>query len=309
MNYKRRYFDIIVLLSSLCLISAMACFIPGKKDNASQRSLSLSIDIEQGEIDSSPASILDDLKNIDDIKRYLQPYIFSKSIKAVTKVMQGLSAQDAATIVRQLLSESKGFNESEKMSLLLGIANNYQSFDEQVLLFNVLTDDVVFALEQKAVALLIIAAQRGYTRALPSILRWAEKVGEGTKEMLINQAIAYCIEHNLAKEMKKLFEQGVTIGRDQATNLLWMVLRANKSELFIPIFVVSGADMSAIRDGQTMLIQAVENRNLAQLKALLEAQADPNQAGDDRIGTPVQNAVTLKFPEADIMLRNYGAKR
>jgi hypothetical protein len=89
-----------------------------------------------------------------------------------------------------------------------------------------------------------------------------------------------------------LYDAGLRVSKDQATNLLHQVVSSQSTTDFIPFFIKLGANINGFLNGKTPLMTAIENENVPMAKMLLTHGAKPKlHSPNPAIGTAMQIAL------------------
>ena len=330
MSMKRqRYTEIIVILSSLFIVGGTISFLydTKKEVNTTQTNIDASVGVENTEQDNNlllpppPVMQVEEqadqteaviVQDINHLRKYVNPLIAANNILEVAHIMRGNPA-DFIAKQAELLIDGKGIllRHESKVQLILALANNYDTLQEESTIFNIFLINKQFFIDSKNSPILFVAASPLYAMVIPDLLAWAknsENIYAGLHKKIINDGLKYAITHNGVAQLNLMLENGAPVGPAKATELLWSVVSQNKSAQFIPLLKKCGANLEDVENKKTVLIQAIINNNKEMAQALLDAGASITTIPDSATGSPLQQALLNKRTEIELLLRKRGAR-
>ena len=244
----------------------------------------------------------------------LTPLRASHSVDKIAELMQGLPIQNMELLAEEIVKDESGLLEDKhKMELIsMLVAQHPENVQAQYALLSILARYTHIHQER---SLLLDIAELGFANIIPVVLSWAQefvaKQGHVPKEIknLELDGVATAVRENLSKELGMLVDGGVKLQPQQATDLLWIVVEQKKDAGLIPYLAKLGANANAVKDKHTMLTQAAQNNNPAQVDQLAQAGADVNKMPSVETGTALQIASQNGFAKVENVLRKHGAKK
>jgi len=245
----------------------------------------------------------------------IQAHDVKKIIEVITNNIPKENGDKARDILRMLLTSDRfNLSKQEKLSILFAASIHYAN--ELYPPFPFL--DIMLADEKliKKYPIAYVAAKTGNEYAIKRVIRWADysktRVKPELQPFLANvgkNSIFFAAMNNEKNIIQTLNTYNVQISPKDATDILWKIVEQNKDpELIKKMIDLYKADVKTAKNGSTLLIRAVKNRNLPMVKALLANKADINYIADPNIGSPVQNAVEVRDLIIESYLRDKGAR-
>lgn len=244
--------------------------------------------------------------SIQDTIDLITPLLLSKSFDAVA---QALHQFDQSVIVGTVekISADSGYdlNSQERAQLLLNLIEHIPDKIISKKIFSVLKENHAqdpiysYALLEKV------------PHAIKLIHKWAKKSDKSVDEVWAQQSLSYAIERNEVELLDQLYAHNVRSTPQFASQLLHNVVSQDGDVAFVPLLVrTMDADPNFSPDGKSIiLIKAVEQQNEPMVRALLEAEADPEKMVDEKVGTARQIAFEKGLVSIEALLRKEKRKR
>ena len=283
---KPRYLDIVLLLGFLLLLSAGVSLLAKTSDSPIV----------------SRESIADK-----EILNQISPLFMARNVKKVAEVISQRPQPQQVRLVNQILDDQKNpLEATDKIKLLLELARKTESRDHRINLFNALIENEQVATQKP---LLFIAAENNYEDLVGSIADWLSQHTDVFSDWFY-KGVYQAIKENKPIIANKLLSRFLTLPPDQATKLLWEVIKGKKAADFIAPLIKKGANVNNVVKGKTPLIAAVELDQDSLVSVLLEngAQAKINNVFDPIVGSALQAARRNKNSRIELLLRNKGAE-
>ena len=232
----------------------------------------------------------------------------------IAELMRGLPIQNMELLAEEIVKDASGLLEDKhKMELISMLVTQHpENVQAQYALLSILARYVHIHQER---SLLLDIAELGFANIIPVVLSWAqefvakqEHVPKEIKNLELD-GVAAAVRENISKELGMLVDGGVKLQPQQATDLLWIVVEQKKDAGLIPYLAKLGANANAVKDKHTMLTQAAQNNNPAQVDQLAQAGADVNKMPSVETGTALQIASQNGFAKVENVLRKHGAKK
>jgi hypothetical protein len=216
-------------------------------------------------------------------------------------------------VMQKLMDDaSYGFTHEDVVQLILAVANGFKpASDEQHQIFKLFADNFDKIQETRP---LVTAAQNGYINTLDSLVKWAVHTIDRYKQLGVDEqafkflALEFAIDRKADVAFDTIIRRLGGLDEVQATELAWRIVKTRGKPRFLSEAKRLGANLNSVRDGKTLLIYAVIDRNLPMVKELLILGANPEQFVDPEVGTAVQQAFSLGFKEIETFLRDQGAR-
>lgn len=215
--------------------------------------------------------------------------------------------------------EQSTLTRNDELELIFALALQYPNqLKEQALFFDLIAKNK--DLYVGGAPILFIAAKSDYQRVVPALLEWAQIHKKELLDELSKETLLYIIKYNKFQEFVRLYDYGLLLAPEQATELLWQAVNNNNSAQFVLFLVDVGADINYVyKNRYTSLIRATELNNYDVVKAILNAikQRSKNKKAmiravnmipDPAVGSALQIAVRNQFGKIDLLLREYGAR-
>ncbi len=311
MKYEK--LDIILLLSFLLVFSFSMSMLFGSKKNKSNTTHNTASAVDITGLATVPPQ---------EAVQILSPLIASQSVEKIAESMEYMSVDKARDIARVIIQDKQSLLSAEEQQVLLfALALHYPDAQAQYTLFNLM---IKYPHLLQGKTLLLVAAHNNYGKVIPALLRWSKQIADKPKipqqlQNLDTQALDQAVVNNNLKALKVLYNNGVSIKADKASELLWNVVHNNKKPGFVAFLVERGADLHYTSNGYTLLMKATENNNVAMVKALITAFKNTGATPKDifkyvqhivdpQVGTALQIAIEKDYAQIDVLLRNYGAR-
>jgi ankyrin repeat protein len=244
---------------------------------------------------------------------FLQP---SRNVKEIANALTGLPIKKLTDVIDLIMEQKSPLTSDDKLELLFALAAKYPKNDS--ILFPIFDRIDIYENLRKNEPVLYIAAHRGYATILPYLVKWAQgfkKRHAGythlSIEHLIINSLRYAVEQNDTENLEIMLSHGVPITQQEASELLWTVVKDNKDPGFVGILLKNGADINYVEDGYSPLIKAVENKNFNMVRTLIletkkaKKHLDINAFYDPAIGTALQLAIEKGLTKIDAYLRKF----
>lgn len=241
--------------------------------------------------------------------------IEARDINAIAELLVGLSVAQAREVLTIIISDdSFGLTAQEKLSLILATVRNYllDPAAHTLLLNSIAEHGNLF----KDFSLIYFAAAHGYSAMIPILEQWAQEQSKNSNILpelfarAVYKGLHSAIAHNNVEAFKNIIAQQVVVSPEQASDLLWFAVTQAKDPAFVQLLVDHGANINVTKNGYSLLMQAVETKQLDLVKAVAQANPKPNINAlyDPKVGTALQLAIQQSLTEIDDYLRSQGAR-
>ena len=245
----------------------------------------------------------------------LAPILSSRSVEYVGAFLKNdaIDFAQRKELLESIISDmSYGFSHDDAVQLILDVANGYTAGSkEQDQLFDILLShkDIL-----KKSSPLFIAIKNDYTHTYLSLLSWSIKNAASMPDLkhdlaeLKMRALKRAVEIGNASIIQKIhdFTDGIT--KEEATALVWFIVRTGNHPELLPLIAKFGADLNQVQGKQTPLIAAVDNGFFAVVQQLIDLKANLDKIADPEYGTPLQRAITNRDAQIEGLLRKAGAR-
>ncbi|MCA9770147.1 ankyrin repeat domain-containing protein [Candidatus Dependentiae bacterium] len=246
--------------------------------------------------------------------------IASRSVEKIAESLSDVVPEKAQAIVQEIIQDEQStLTRNDELELIFALALQYPNqLKEQALFFDLIAKNK--DLYVGGAPILFIAAKSDYQRVVPALLEWAQIHKKELLDELSKETLLYIIKYNKFQEFVRLYDYGLLLAPEQATELLWQAVNNNNSAQFVLFLVDVGADINYVyKNRYTSLIRATELNNYDVVKAILNAikQRSKNKKAmiravnmipDPAVGSALQIAVRNQFGKIDLLLREYGAR-
>ena len=246
--------------------------------------------------------------------------IASRSVEKIAESLSDVVPEKAQAIVQEIIQDEQStLTRNDELELIFALALQYPNqLKEQALFFDLIAKNK--DLYVGGAPILFIAAKSDYQRVVPALLEWAQIHKKELLDELSKETLLYIIKYNKFQEFVLLYDYGLLLAPEQATELLWQAVNNNNSAQFVLFLVDVGADINYVyKNRYTSLIRATELNNYDVVKAILNAikQRSKNKKAmiravnmipDPAVGSALQIAVRNQFGKIDLLLREYGAR-
>lgn len=212
-------------------------------------------------------------------------------------------------LLRSLITTaiSQGFNNSDIVNLLFGVAQGYSAHAtelEQIFDLFLLIPGLLYKTNP-----MVIAGKRGYNQVLKSFNAWLLKKPDllALQKKYIKHALLYALQKNDADLLRAINDDVKRLTSQDARFLLWHAVDSGHGADLIADLIRFGADINFVHKGKTPLMQAIMQNNARMVQALIAQGADVNAIADLEIGSPLQQAVEQRNLAIENMLRAAGA--
>lgn len=249
-----------------------------------------------------PAVIADDMRVIleqQDAIDYLQPYLMSGNIDAVAKAIGEFADPLLVTVVDTILqNKTITLSDRQKVQLLAAIL----IFDTNKQKQKMIMEHLVHYFSSYPLFTVLVPH---YTKAVPRIVSWFQTHNKQQLISWIKKSIQAAIDQDDVEMLSTLYDVGMPFDMVKSSSLLYRVVRENKKPAFVPFLIHQlKADIKYSPDSRyTPLIKAVEQNNIAMVKALLEQGADPDHIVDAKIGNARQVAFERGYAPIELILK------
>ncbi|MFC1843053.1 ankyrin repeat domain-containing protein [Candidatus Dependentiae bacterium] len=306
---KRKNNDIMILLFALLLFSLGVGWIYSKSAPKPKKSPK-----PPQEITYKPKDIPKEEKAMptNEILEYIKEWVPTKGISHIIEVLKEKSSKNTIveTLNKFLEQHENEFSRQEKLKIIISIGHHYKNNKKlQFQIFDIIAQNK--NIEEGEVPLLFAAIKIGEKKAIADLVEWYKQSKRPKVRDLAKQTLEYAAKNDNADAIKKLHEAGAKIDKSYATELLWIVVKSNKGPKSIPFLKSLGADIDNYdpKTKYTVLIQAIKNKNLDTVKALVKAGVNIEKSSkDNSIGYPLQVARELDQVKIDLFLRSEGAE-
>lgn len=181
-------------------------------------------------------------------------------------------------LLRSLITTaiSYGFNNSDIVNLLFGVAQGYSAqTNEQEQIFDLLLSLPGIFYKTNP---MIIAAKRGYNGVLKSFNAWLLKKPDllVLQKKYIKHALLYAVQKNDAQVLRAINDDVKRLTPQDAAFLLWYAVDSGHGADLVPDLIRLGADINVVHKGKTPLMQAIMQNNTPMVQALIARGADVN---------------------------------
>jgi len=328
---KIKNYDIVILLSTLLIFSVGIGFLySAKNNNQTPKSKTIKTQVETGLVSTIPEppkappapyatkqeeapSKIEHVFTLEEIFDYIIDWAKAASDDSIIEFLEEECPKDKIVEVIQKIVDEHISDLSRKgvLNIIFSLAKHFKDDKNiQDQLFNVLIKNDSLALKKPPI--LVVAVQTKHKDLIPDLLNFAKRNLEKvkTKEM-DKKALLYAAKNDIPEYLESLHENIEKITADMASELLFELVKANKSGKSIPFLVKIGADINYHDDktNLTILMHAIKNQNLDLIKKIVEAGADVKKPSKDKkIGYPLQLARELGNLEIEMYLREKGAR-
>lgn len=298
---KHEQSDIQFLITILSLFIVSVALLHSSKGSKAEMK-TMPVEVTTGEdVTLSTQNILDTI----------QPYVMSRSITTLAKILSQFSSAQMLETVTHLIKDDENLSSLEKVQLVLALTSLYTTdTDAQYALFDLFVQMRNYLGSHP---ILLIAARSENPAIIEAIRTWAQQhssqfVNEELFAQWTDAALDQAVATNDLAALELLYLHGIRPTVKKASSLLVQVAQKNRDPRFVPFLVSHGANVNEVVNKRTPLMYAIENRNKEMAKALLDAEADPNKLIDVQTGTALQLAFERGYSELEELLRKYGAQ-
>jgi hypothetical protein len=238
--------------------------------------------------------------------------LVSHNTDLIVKVINKCMSLFAVDLVEKIVIDASfGFSPEEKMKIIFGTVmhSNGKKKVQYQLLDLLLTYPILY---EHTPALLVLL-KSDYGDSLITFINWAKnrQKEHNYKNLLPTfaehafKAVVYNNDYQLAEHM---FNRNIRIPRKSASDMLWDIVTYNRDAKFVSLLMRYGqADINDVRNGKTLLMEAVECDNRQMVQALLDCGAVVDRIVDPRKGSALHIAMTKNYAATEALLREYGA--
>jgi len=258
--------------------------------------------------------------SLNDVYKYIRAFILMGGDNDIIDFLKAsCPATNIVEVIKQTIEEpTSSLTRENKLNIIFSMAKFYKkNIKLQHELFDLIaTRDELLSPEPP---LIIVASKTRNRKAIAELIEWDKKKTGKEKSDLYERALLYAAQHDDKRALKGLHKHGTKINKDTASKLLFDLIKSNAGTKSIPFLLKRSKNNINYEDPKskaTLLIRAIKNKNIAVVKALIEAGADITlDSSDKSIGAPLQVARDMvsqdrgrKALDIELYLRKKGAR-
>lgn len=249
------------------------------------------------------------------ILKDLAPLIQSNSVDHVAEYIVNLPIpfERKVELISQIVgNDAYSFTRDDDVQLILNVAQHYPADSkEQEQIFDIFLTFPPLLKESYPV---LMAVNYHYDAVVLPLITWGHKRAQDEFELKQDlddiklRSVARAVEQEDGDALRSIHNLSRGIDRDQATSLVWEIAHTGNSSSMLKVLNEVGADLNAVKEGKTPLIEAVIKRYRSVVQALLDAGVDIDKIVDPEIGSALQQSFEQRDVYIEQMLRQAGAK-